>query len=169
MTLGMSVATFTLFHTIISVVGIFSGIAVILAFLRGNIASRWTSLFLGSTVATSVTGFMFPVHKFLPSHGVGTLSLIVLALTIPALYAFHLRGPWRRVYVIGATVALYFNVFVLVVQAFLKVPVLHALAPTGSEPAFLVAQTIVLALFVYIGIVSLKRSRKAPILSMAAD
>src|SRR3954471_7594579 len=138
MMLGMSLAVFTLFHTIISIVGILSRLVVLLAMLAGRLKSRFTPLFLWTTVATSVTGFTFPFHKFLPSHGVGTLSLLVLAITIPALYTFHLSGGWRRVYIVGATIALYFNVFVLVVQAFLKVPSLHKLAPTGSEPAFLI-------------------------------
>jgi hypothetical protein len=169
MMLGMSLSTFTLFHTILSVVGILAGIPVVLAIMRGRLNSRFTALFLATTVTTSVTGFMFPFHKFLPSHGVGTLSLIVLAITIPALYTFHLAGPWKKVYVIGAIVALYFNVFVLVVQAFLKVPALHALAPNGNEPAFLIAQTIALAIFIAIGVIALKRSRKSQILSMAAD
>ena len=169
MTLGMSLFAFTLFHTIISIVGILAGIPVVLAMLAGRLKSRFTALFLWTTVATSITGFMFPFHKFLPSHGVGTLSLLVLAITIPALYAFHLAGAWRKVYIVGATVALYFNVFVLVVQAFLKVPVLHALAPNGNEPAFLIAQTLVLALFVAIGVLALRRSKKTQVLSMAAD
>jgi|SRR3954451_24676141 hypothetical protein len=169
MMLGLSLSTFTLLHTIISIIGILSGLLVLLAMLAGRLNSRWTSTFLATTVLTSVTGFMFPVHKFLPSHGVGTLSLLVLAITIPALYVFHLSGGWRRVYIIGATIALYFNVFVLVVQAFLKVPPLHALAPTGSEPAFLIVQAIVLAVFVYLGIVALRKSRKSTVLSMAAD
>jgi hypothetical protein len=169
MTLGMSLFAFTLFHTIISIVGILAGIPVVLAMLAGRLNSRFTSLFLWTTVATSVTGFMFPVHKFLPSHAVGTLSLLVLAITIPALYVFHLAGPWRKLYVVGATVALYFNVFVLVVQAFLKVPALHALAPNGNEPVFLIAQTLVLALFIAIGVLAFKRAKKTQVLSMAAD
>lgn len=169
MMLGMSLSTFTLLHTILSIIGILSGLVVLLAMLAGRLRSRFTSLFLWTTVATSVTGFMFPFHKFLPSHGVGALSLLVLAFTLPALYVFHLAGVWRSVYIIGAIAALYFNVFVLVVQAFLKMPALHALAPTGSEPAFLIAQTIVLALFVYLGVLALRRSRKSQVLSMAAD
>jgi hypothetical protein len=169
MTLGMSLFAFTLLHTIISIVGILAGIPVILALLAGRLNSRFAALFLWTTAATSVTGFMFPFHKFLPSHGVGALSLLVLAITIPALYVFHLNGAWRRIYIVGAIVALYFNVFVLVVQGFLKVPALHSLAPTGSEPAFLIAQTLVLALFVALGVLALKRSRKSKILSMAAD
>jgi hypothetical protein len=169
MTLGMGLTTFTLLHTIISIIGILSGLVVLLAVLAGRLKSRFTSLFLWTTVATSISGFMFPVHKFLPSHVVGTLSLIVLVITIPALYVFHLSGGWRRVYIVGATIALYFNVFVLVVQSFLKVPFLHKLAPSGSEPAFIIAQTIVLALFVYLGIVALRKSRKSAVLSMAAD
>ena len=101
-------------------------------------------IFLLSTVLTSVTGFLFPVEHLLPSHKVGILSLIVLAVAILALYAFHVSGKWRAIYVITAVMALYLNCFVAVVQSFLKIPALHAMAPTGTEPAFLVAQTIVL-------------------------
>ncbi len=109
---------------------------------------RWTKRFLITTVATSITGFMFPVHQFLPSHGVGILSLIVLTIAILARYRFQLAGGWRRTYVIAALIALYFNFFVLIAQLFMKVPALHALAPNGSEPPFQIAQGILLVLFI---------------------
>src|SRR6266550_3854360 len=130
MVFGMSLGTYTLVHVVISLVGIGSGFVVLYGLLTGKRLDRWTAVFLATTVATSVTGFGFPVHKLLPSHVVGTISLVVLAIAIPARYSFHLAGPWRRVYVIGAVTALYLNVFVLIVQSFLKVPALKALAPT---------------------------------------
>ena len=141
----------TLFHVLLSLVGIASGFAVVYGLLSSRVHG-WTNLFIWTTVATSVTGFFFPFHKFLPSHGVGILSLIVLAIAILALYRFRLAGGWRRTYAITAVIALYFNVFVLVAQLFLKVPSLNALAPTQSEPPFQIAQGIVLIVFVVLGI-----------------
>jgi hypothetical protein len=111
---------------------------------------------------TSVTGFGFPVEHFLPSHGVGILSLVALAIAILALYAFHLAGGWRRTYVICAVLALYLNCFVAVVQSFEKIEPLRALAPTQSEPPFAIAQLALLALFVYLGILAVKRFRSQP-------
>jgi hypothetical protein len=122
----------------------------------GLLVSRWlkgwTALFLTTTVATSVTGFLFPVHQFLPSHGVGIVSLIVLTIAILARYRFRLEGGWRRTYVITAVIALYLNVFVLIVQLFLKVPSLKAIAPTQSEPPFQVTQLTALLLFTLLAI-----------------
>jgi len=103
-------AAFTLFHVALSLVGIFAGFAVLFALLSAKQSSGWTAVFLVTTAATSVTGFLFPFHKFLPSHVLGIVSLLVLAVTIPALYVFHLAGPWRRTFVIGAVLALYLNV-----------------------------------------------------------
>ena len=111
----------------------------------------WTALFLATTVLTSVTGFMFPAVTVTPAAIFGAISLAVLALALLALYVFHANGAWRWIYVVTALLALYLNVFVLVVQAFQKIAVLHPLAPTGSEPPFLVAQTIVLLTFLWLG------------------
>jgi hypothetical protein len=121
----------------------------------------WTALFLATTVATSVTGFGFPFDHLLPSHKVGIISLVVLAIAILARYPLHLAGAWRRIYVISAAIALYLNVFVLVVQAFEKVPALRAMAPKQNEPTFLVAQLLVVAIFVVLTIVAAKRFRPA--------
>src|SRR5271169_2429379 len=123
MILGMSTATYTFLHVLISLVGIGSGLVVMLGFLTGKRLGGWTALFLATTVATSVTGFGFPFDHLLPSHKIGILSLVVLAVAILARYVFHLTGSWRRIYVISAAVALYLNVFVAVVQAFLKVQI----------------------------------------------
>jgi hypothetical protein len=159
MILGMSTSTFTLAHVLISLVGIVSGLIVVFGMISGKRLDGWNPLFLASTVLTSLTGFLFPFERLLPSHKVGIISLIVLAVALLALYAFHLGGKWRSIYVISAVLALYLNVFVAVVQAFEKVPALKALAPTQSEPPFLVVQTIVLALFVALGIFAAKRFR----------
>jgi len=147
MILGMSTATFTLLHVLISLIGIASGLMVVFGLLTGRRLDGWTATFLATTALTSISGFAFPVDRLLPSHVVGILSLAVLALAIPARYIFHLRGSWRWMYVVGSAVALYFNVFVLVVQCFEKVPALKALAPTQKEPPFLVAQILVLLIF----------------------
>ena len=162
MVLGMSLATFTALHVAISLIGIGSGLVVLFGLLKGKNFRGWTGLFLATTVATSVTGFGFPVAHFLPSHGVGILSLIALAVAIAALYKFHLAGAWRRTYVISSVVALYFNCFVLLVQSFEKVPALKALAPTQTEPPFAIAQLLVLALFVYAGVQAARRFRLEP-------
>jgi hypothetical protein len=151
--------TFTLVHVVLSLVGIGSGLVVLYGMLRGERMDSGTALFLATTVATSVTGFFFPFHEFLPSHGVGIVSLIVLAVAIVGRYVRHLAGGWRSAYVINAAIALYLNVFVLIVQLFRKVPALKALAPTQSEPPFLVTQIIVMAVFVVLGIFAVKRFR----------
>src|SRR5216117_1465342 len=122
--------TFTLVHVGVSLAGIASGLVVLYGMLTANAMSRWTAIFLATTVATSATGFGFPFEQLLPSHIVGAISLVVLAVAIVAKYVKHLAGAWRLVYVITATLALYLNVFVLVVQLFRRVPALHDLAPT---------------------------------------
>jgi hypothetical protein len=157
MILGMSTATYTLVHVLISLVGIASGLIVMFGFLTRKRLDSWTVLFLVTTVATSVTGFGFPFDRLLPSHKVGILSLVLLAIAIPARYVFHLRGPWRWIYVVGAAMALYLNVFVLVVQCFLKVPTLNALAPTQKEPPFQIVQLVVLLIFAGLTILAVKR------------
>src|SRR5712671_2382247 len=144
MILGMT--TYTFVHVAISLVGIISGLIVMFGLLARKRLDGWTALFLVTTAATSLTGFGFPFVRLLPSHIVGVISLVVLAIAILARYALHLTGASRAIYVITAMIALYLNVFVLVVQAFLKVPALHAMAATGSEPPFLVAQVTVLVL-----------------------
>src|SRR6266700_7169596 len=163
MIVGMTTSTFTLVHVLISLVGIASGLVVVFGLLTGKRLDGWTALFLATTVATSVTGFGFPFDHLLPSHKVGIISLALLAIAILARYAFHLAGAWRRIYVITAIAALYLNVFVGVVQSFLKVPALHALAPKQTEPPFLVTQLVILALFFGIGIMAAKRFHTEPV------
>jgi hypothetical protein len=156
MMLGMSLARFTTLHVIISLVGIASGAIVLIGMLSGRQVAGVTALFLATTVLTSLTGFFFPFQKLLPSHVVGVISLVVLTFALLALYAFQLAGAWRGVYVIGAVLALYLNVFVAVVQAFQKLPFLKPLAPTQSEPPFAIAQLVVLIAFVALGFVALR-------------
>jgi len=156
MILGMSTSAFTLLHVVISLIAIATGFVVVAGMLRSNVAPGWTGLFLATTILTSVTGFLFPADKVLPSHIVGGISLVVLTIATAALYTFRLMGSWRWLYVASAIVALYLNVFVLVAQAFLKIGFLKALAPTGSEPPFLIAQGVVLVAFVLLGIKTLR-------------
>jgi len=143
---------FTIFHVILSLVAIVSGLAVVYALLGSKRLNGWNTLFLTTTAATSITGFLFPFHGFTPGIGVGILSLIVLAIAFLALYRFRLAGGWSRTYAITAVVALYFNMFVLVVQLFEKVPALKAIAPTQSELPFQMAQAAVLLIFAVLGI-----------------
>jgi hypothetical protein len=155
--LGMSTATFTLIHVLISLVGIASGLVVMYGFLAAKRLDRWTVLFLATTIATSLTGFAFPNSHITPGIVIGILSLIVLAIALVARYGLRMSGAWRRIYVVTASVALYFNVFVLIVQSFEKVPALKALAPTQKEPPFAIAQLLVLALFIVLTAFAVKR------------
>lgn len=159
MVLGMSLETFTQIHVVISLIGIGSGLIVVFGMLSGKLLHGWNGLFLLTTVLTSVTGFGFPFEHLLPSHKVGIVSLLVLAIAILARYARHLAGGWRRTYAITAVIALYLNCFVLVVQSFLKVPALHALAPAGKEPPFLIAQLVLMAIFIGLGVGAAKKFR----------
>ena len=161
MVLGMPLSTFTLLHVVISLIGIGSGFVVLYGLFVGKRLGGITAIFLLTTVLTSVTGFLFPFEHLLPSHIVGIISLVLLAIAILARYSFHLAGVWRSTYVVSAVLALYLNCFVLVAQAFLKAPALHALAPTGKEPPFLATQLTVLVLFVVLMILAAKRFKNA--------
>ncbi len=157
MIFGMTIFTFV--HVALSLLGIFSGFVVVFGLLTAKRLDGWTALFLVSTVLTSVTGFFFPFHRFLPSHALGIISLLVLPIAIFARYGRHLTGAWRRIYVVTAMIALYLNVFVLIVQLFQKVPTLKAMASTQSEPPFKVTQLVALALFVLLTVVAAIRFR----------
>jgi hypothetical protein len=152
MILGLSIPTFTLLHVIISLIGIASGLIVLIGMFGSRRLPGWTALFLLTTVLTSVTGFLFPATTLTPGAIFGIISLVVLLAALIALYAFHLGGAWRCIYVGGAVIALYLNIFVLIVQSFQKIPFLHPLAPTGSEPPFLAAEGALLVIFVVLGI-----------------
>jgi hypothetical protein len=161
----MSLATFTVVHTVLSLIGIVTGLVVLLGMLGGRKLDSWTAVFLATTVLTSATGFLFPFNKLLPSHVVGIISLVVLAIALLALYGLHLAEAWRWIYVVGAVLALYLNVFVGVVQAFSKLSFLHAAAPTQSEPPFIVAQAIVLLIFVALGFKAIRSFHPATVVA----
>jgi hypothetical protein len=153
----MILASFTLLHVALSLAGIGAGFVVLFGMLTAKRFDGWTKLFLWTTVATSVTGFLFPFHRLLPSHIVGIVSLIVLVIAIRAHSRLYISGGWRKTYVIAAVTALYLNVFVLVAQLFLKVPPLRALAPTQSDPPFQITQLVVLVLFLVLGTLAAKK------------
>ncbi len=157
----------TLVHVALSLLGIVSGLVVVYGLLASKGLDGWTATFLVTTIATSVTGFFFPVHQLLPSHVIGILSLIVLAIAVVARYTRRLSGGWRRTYVITAALALYLNVFVLLVQLFRRVPALKELAPTQSEPPFLIAQLAVLAVFVVLTVFAARNFRLASLRAAA--
>ena len=153
---------YTIVHTLISLVAIFTGLIVLFGMIGGKRLDGWTKWFLTAAVLTTVTGFFFPFHGFTPAIGLGIISLLFLAITIFARYSRRLTGAWRWIYVIGAVTCLYFNLFVLVVQLFEKVPALHAIAPTQSEPPFKLTQLVVLAVSGFLCIVALIRFRPEP-------
>ena len=155
----MILQIYTIIQTLISLVAIFTGFVVLFGMLAGKRLDGWTKWFLVTAVATTITGFFFPFHGFTPAIGLGIISLPFFALTILARYPKHLAGPWRWIYVIGAVICLYFNLFVAVVQAFEKIPVLHAMAPTQTEPPFKLTQLIVLLVSVLLAIVAAIRFR----------
>ena len=154
---------FTLIHVVISLVAIGSGFVVLFGLIAGKRLDGWTAFFLATTIATSVTGFGFPIHGFTPGIGIGIISLLVLTVAIFARYARRLTGIWRRVYVVTAVIALYLNFFVLIVQSFQKVPVLKMLAPTQSAPPFAITQLIALAAFIVLGSLAAIRFRERPV------
>lgn len=161
------ITALTAVHVAISLIAIVAGLIVLSGMLKGDRIHGLTGLFLAMTVATSLTGFLFPFNGVTPAFAFGVASMILLALALFALYGRKLAGGWRKTYVITAIAALYLNVFVLVVQAFLKVPVLNALAPNGNEPPFAIVQSIVLILFVIAGVKAVKRFNSGPAASFA--
>jgi hypothetical protein len=163
MVLGMSLATFTLVHVIISLIGIVAGLVVMFGMLASDRKPGLAAIFLLFTILTSATGFLFPFTQLLPSHMIGILSLVLLAIACIALYAMKLSGSWRWIYVVTALLSLYFNVFVLVIQSFLKIPALTAVAPGNppSGPVFAVVQGIVLVFFVLMIIGAWRRFKPA--------
>ena len=163
MVLGMSLATFTLVHVVISLIGIVAGLIVMFGMLGSNRMPGLTAIFLLFTILTSATGFLFPFNGVTPGIIIGALSLLLLAIACIALYAMKLSGAWRWIYVLTALLSLYFNVFVLVIQSFLKIPELTALAPGNppSGPVFAVVQGLVLVFFVIMMIGAVRRFRPA--------
>ena len=168
MTSGLAI--FTVFHVLISLLGLLAGLVVAGGLVAGKRLDGWTGLFLLMTAATSVTGFGFPVEHVLPSHVVGVISLVVLAVTILARYGKHLAGSWLGIYVVGAVLAVYLDFFVLIAQLFLRLPALMAAAPTQKEPPFVITQVLVLALFVWVGGAAVRGFRgEVPATRMAAQ
>jgi hypothetical protein len=168
MILGMTIPFFTLLHVIISLIGIVSGAVVMWSLWSATRPDGSAVLFLTTTAATSATGFLFPSASFGAAHVVGLISLTVLGVTILALYVYRLAGLWRGIYVVGAVLTLYLNVFVGVAQAFQKLPFLHPFAPTASEPPFAVTQLLVLGMFIALGIVAAKRFHPVPVAQVPA-
>jgi len=152
---------FTLVHVALSLVGILSGLVVLFGLIGGKRLNGWTAVFLVTTIATSVTGFFFPFHGVTPGIVIGILSIIILAVAVVARYTRQMAGGWRKTYVITSAIALYFNVFVLVVQLFRRVPVLKELAPTQSEPPFVVTQLVVMVAFIALTVLAVKNFRVA--------
>jgi hypothetical protein len=165
MVLGMSLSVFTTVHVIISLIGIAAGIIVMFGLLGSRPMPGLTAIFLLLTILTSATGFLFPFEKLLPSHIIGLLSLVLLAIACLALYGMRLSGPWRWIYVLTAMISLYLNVFVLVIQSFLKIPALTALAPGNppAGPAFAVIQGVALLFFVVVIVGAIRRYRPMPV------
>ena len=158
----MILQSYTIIHTLISLIAIFTGLVVLLGMLGGKRLDGWTKWFLITAVATTVTGFFFPFHGFTPAIGLGIISLPFLAITIFARYPKHLAGAWRWIYAIGAVICLYFNLFVLVVQLFEKVPALHAMAPTQTESPFKLTQVCVLVVSAVLALIAVIRFHPEP-------
>ncbi len=167
MVFGMSLATYTLLHVVISLLGIGSGLTVVFGLIGGKRLDGLTAFLLATTAFTSLTGYGFPFEHLLPSHIVGGISLAVLALAIFARYSQQMAGKWRATYVATAVMALFLNVFVLVVQSFLKVAALKAPAPRQKEPPFLIAQLAVMA-FIVLGTLAVKKFREDPARALRA-
>ena len=159
MILGVSLQTFTLLHVIISLIAIVTGFVVAIGMIEGKPLPFWTALFLLTTVLTSVTGFMFPFGGITPGIIAGILSSVLLISALFALYIRHLTQAWRWIYAVTAITALYLNVFVSIVQAFQKIDFLRAIAPTRSEPPFLIAQGAALGLIIVLGVLAVARFR----------
>jgi hypothetical protein len=156
---GLSIENFTILHTAISLIAIASGLIVLAGMLRARRLPGWTAVFLVTTILTSVTGFMFPINGLTPAIVFGLISIVILVIALAALYLKHLSGAWRWIYVTTALVALYLNVFVLIVQSFQKLPALQKLAPTQSEPPFLIAQAVALTAFLILGAMAARKFR----------
>lgn len=161
MVLGLSLSAFTILHVVISLIAIVAGYVVVAEFLASKRLGFWNTLFLATTVLTTLTGFLFPNLTLTPAVITGILSSVVLAIALFAFYGKHLGGKWRAIYVITAIIALWFNSFVLVVQTFQKIVFFRALAPTQSEPPFLIAQVALLALVVVLGFLAVRKFRPA--------
>lgn len=156
---GISLAAWTLIHVVISLVALGAGGVVLAAMLRAQPSPAWTAFFLATTILTSVTGFLFPFEKVLPSHVVGVISMVLLSLACYGVYVRRLRGAWRALYVGCAMASFYLNAFVGVAQLFRRVPMLSTIAPTQTEPPFWIAQLALTGLFLVLGVAATRRFR----------
>lgn len=160
--MSSGINAFTLFHVMLSVFGIFSGLVVVGGLLTAQRRlGAWTHLFVLTTVATTLTGFLFPFNGVTPAVATGVVSTVVLVFLLLALYVKKLEGGWNKTYVITAVISAYLNCFVLIAQLFLKMPALNALAPQGKEPPFAISQGVVLLFFVVAGYRAVKRLQPA--------
>jgi hypothetical protein len=162
MTWGIPTHLFLQIHVALSLIALVAGLVVLYGLLKGRALGGWLELFLVTIILTSVTGFPLPPFGLDPPRMVGILSLILLAIALASIYVFRVSGPWRWIFVVTALTALYLDAFVGVIQAFAKLPALHALAPTGSEPPFLIVQVIVLVFFVVLGFMAARRFHPKP-------
>jgi hypothetical protein len=158
----MILQIYTIIHTLLSLIAIFTGCVVLFGLFAGKRLDGWTKWFLITAVATTVTGFFFPFHGVTPAIKLGIISLVVLVVTIYARFVKHLAGAWRWIYAVGAVLTLYFNVFVAIVQSFEKIPALNTMAPTQTEQPFKLTQVAVLGLFIVLGFVAAIRFRSEP-------
>ena len=159
--MGTGILILTIVHVAISLIGIGSGFVMIYGFVTNKRFEQATAVFLATTILTSLTGFLFPIEKFTPGLAIGILSLIALGVAVWALYRKHLGGGWRTALVVTAMISQYFNFAILIIQSFQKVPALHELAPTQTEPPFAVTQLTVLVLFVALTVAAIIRFRPA--------
>ena len=154
--------TFTTIHSLLSLAALLTGAFAVAALFGARLPQLLTTLFLATAFGTSATGFGFPFNGVLPSHVVGAIALLILAVTLYARFSAHLAGAWRWLYSAGLVASLYLLVFVAVAQAFAKIPALKAAAPTQSEPPFAIAQLVVLVIFVVLGLAAAKAYRPGP-------
>jgi hypothetical protein len=162
MTWGIPTHLFLQIHVAISLIALVAGLIALIGWLTGNVSRGWTALFFVTIILTSVTGFPLPPFGLDPPRMVGILSLILLAIAVLAIYVFKVGGAWRWIFLVTAIAALYLDAFVGVIQAFAKQPFLHELAPNGSEPPFVIVQVVVLAIFVVLGFLALRRFHPEP-------
>ena len=169
MILGMSLHAYTVLHVIISLIAIVSGLVVLAGMLGSQRMPGVTALFLAATILTNITGFLFPINGFTPALGVGVVSLVILAIALLALYSRHLAGAWRWIYVVSAVAALWFNGFVLIVQAFEKLSLLNPHAPQVGPPfpdpqntQFAIAQGVMLVLLLVLGVIAARKFHPTP-------
>src|SRR5262249_582965 len=151
---GMRMSLLTIIHVGLSLIGIATGFLVIFQMIGAKPLGGLNAIFLATTILTSVTGYFFPITKVTPGIVIRPISLVVLAIAVFAMYSKRLAGGWRTVYVVTAVLAQFFNVLVLVVQSFMKIPALHTMAPTGEESIVKICQLGALLLCIALGVLA---------------